>query len=674
MFRWIKNLSISQKLFFLVGIFVALVVLEVASLRFAFTTLTALRSTVSLQAQWSTAQKHATLSLYMYSVTHDPIHYQDFLKYSRVPAGMKKARAGFLACENIRTCESRAIIADGMLEAGLPPEEIPNMILLIRWLRGLPRMGKAADLWARSDDLYDEVVREGALLHQEIQSPKPSRPKIDQAIRHVAELNDQFSANQAVFAKHMGAGSRAIEGVLGWIILFTTTAFGGAGVAMLVGLIRYFRNRIAEVKDVALGVGQGDLGRRIPVHSRDELGQMAQGLNQMIEDLQTSIGRSERAESANQVKSLFLANMSHEVRTPMGVILGLVEVLKDPELTGEERQKYLGIIEQTGKNLQQIINDILDISKVEAGHLDIYQTVIELKSFIEDLNLNLQVLARRGQNRLLFEINQDFPSRFLVDQVRLRQILTNLIGNALKFTHEGEVVVSFVAEGDRFIVRVKDTGIGIDDADRHQLFKPFSQVDRAANRKYGGTGLGLVLSRRLAEYMGGDLDLETSQKGVGSTFRLRLPLMDAQAQQVTAKQDSHGKPSYEVLRGKRILLVEDSVDNQMLVKILLGKKNAFIDCANNGREGVEMAKAGTYDLVLMDMQMPVVDGYTATEELRRMGLKLPIIALTAHAMKEDRERCLRVGCNEYLTKPIDPPLFFKTLASFLEPQSTSLPI
>ncbi|MBX3039084.1 MAG: response regulator [Bdellovibrionaceae bacterium] len=671
MIHWMKDISIAKKLSTLVGVLILLITVELFALHFSFTTLSALRSFVGLAGHWSIAQKNATLSLYTYSVVREEKHYQDFLEASRVPAGFKRARTTMETCEDIRTCtEKIKIVTAAFTEAGLPPSDIPNIIRLIRFVRGLPHMESSADLWRKSDRMYEEVLAEGETLHREIESSSPREAVIAASIERIGELNQEFSGLQAGFTKRMTDGARALEKIMMILLIAAVGLVGGTGIVLIYGLSRYFRRSIGEVRDVAMKVGGGDFTQRVPVRSQDELGCMAHSLNKMIEDLQTSIGRQEKAESANQVKSLFLANMSHEVRTPMGVILGLVEVLKDPNLTEEDRQKYIAVIEQTGKNLQQIINDILDISKVEAGHLDIHSSTFELNEFIDELNANLQLLAHRGKNVLEFRRQGEISELLSSDRTRLRQILTNLVGNALKFTHEGSVTVFYGQKDKTIFFRVCDTGIGINESEHGQLFKAFSQLDHSASRKYGGTGLGLLLSRRLAQYMGGDIQLESSRPGVGSVFILTLPYQpELGSGQKPVELVPPVNEDYLELSGKHVLVVEDSIDNQLLVKVFLGRKNMVLDFANNGREGIEKALAHRYDLVLMDMQMPVVDGYAATEELRRRGYSVPIIALTAHAMKEDRERCLRVGCNEYLTKPIDARLFYRTLAAFISSTS-----
>lgn len=646
-----------------------IIALELLTLYYAVAILSAIRSFVGMAGHWNDSQKNSVINLYHYAFTGDVRHYFEFQNNLRVPAGFKKTRTAMEACENINTCPERALAEEGLLEAGIPKEDIHTLIRIIRHLRGFPYMEEPADQWRRGDALFDELAAVGKKLNEVISTSPKDSETISEILMRINRLNAQFTEVHATTQSRLVTGAQFIERAIMFLLLIAIITAGSLIGLVTYRLIHYLNRSIEDIRDVTSKVGAGDFTQRVKIDSKDELGLLAKDLNKMAKDLQISVGKQEQAESANQLKNLFLANMSHEVRTPLGVIIGMIEILKDPTLTEEERVKYIGVIEQTGRNLQQIINDILDISKVEAGHLDIHKTQFEVKDFMDELNLNLQLLARRGKNRLEFEAQGRFPDNIVCDRTRLLQILTNLISNGLKFTHKGVVSVLYGVSGHILFFKVKDTGIGIPAEEQGQLFKPFSQLDRSTSRKYGGTGLGLLLSKRLAQSLGGDITLEESEPGKGSTFTLVLPLdqslpvSDQDRPSVPEKEDS--TDGFNRLKGKHILLVEDSPDVQMLIQLFLKKKQMEVDFANNGQEGIEKATSKNYDLILMDMQMPLVDGYTATEKLRERGYRTPIIALTAHAMKEDRERCLRVGCNDYMTKPIDPPTFYQTLMDYV---------
>jgi CheY-like chemotaxis protein len=366
---------------------------------------------------------------------------------------------------------------------------------------------------------------------------------------------------------------------------------------------------------------------------------------------------AEAAESASQAKSLFLANMSHEIRTPLGAILGFTDLLNDAELTPAEREKYRSIIDRNGRQLIQLIDDILDLSKVEAGHLDIENLEMSLVTLLNDLESILKF--RASEKGLTFEVIREdsAPDTVCTDPTRLRQILMNIVGNAIKFTESGGVRVLVSASGEnqrnlQFVV--EDTGLGISKDNQARLFEWFTQADSSTTRKFGGTGLGLALSRRLARALGGDIRLESSGQ-TGSRFLISIINRNLPGEcgiTEAPKKKNNYEHLKEDLKGVRVLLVEDSADNRMLVESVLSRQGVLVTTAENGREGVDKALTGEFDLVLMDIQMPVLDGIQATAELRKAGYQKPIVALTAHAMKEEREKTLGVGCNAHLTKPL----------------------
>lgn len=369
----------------------------------------------------------------------------------------------------------------------------------------------------------------------------------------------------------------------------------------------------------------------------------------------------ESAEDANRLKSSFLANMSHEIRTPLGAMIGFAELLEDGNISGEEKSKYSKIIRKNGQALLRLIDDVLDLSKVEAGRLE-----VELISFspVELFREILSLLQRTAEQKgitLKMDVDSSIPESLTSDPTRLRQILMNIIGNAIKFTAQGEVL--FHAEmlestqPPLLRITVRDTGLGIDEATAAKLFQPFIQADNSTTRKFGGTGLGLVLSKRLAQRLGGDVRLIQSTSGQGSTFEVLVEAVPLKGTGTLKKVSKPEKEERKDLENLSILVVEDSPDNQMLLGKMLGRLGAKTSFASNGEEAVTSALSSHFDLILMDIQMPILDGYGATARLREHGYAKPIIALTAHAMSEERDRCLASGFDDHLSKPIDWPTF-----------------
>jgi PAS domain S-box-containing protein len=366
----------------------------------------------------------------------------------------------------------------------------------------------------------------------------------------------------------------------------------------------------------------------------------------------------EAAESANRMKSAFLANMSHEIRTPLGAILGFSELAKESCFNPGEQEGYLDIIIRNGQNLTHLINDILDLSKVESGHMSIEPLKVDIEDQIAEVLSTLKEKAHGKGVGLELTIADHLPSEIVTDPVRFTQVLMNLTDNAIKFTSCGAVEIRVSYAADDLHIVIKDTGIGISEEERERLFQPFIQADGSTTRRFGGTGLGLALSQRLARLLGGDVILKRSQPGVGSEFEFTLRNLkeSASAKSVKEAPSDFTKTNFQdphLLEGRRILVVDDSPDNRHFVMRMLDRLGAEVECAENGKQGLERALQETFDLILMDIQMPVLDGYNATTRLRESGYRKPIIALTAHALNEDRVECLRVGCSDYLSKPVN---------------------
>jgi len=387
-----------------------------------------------------------------------------------------------------------------------------------------------------------------------------------------------------------------------------------------------------------------------------------------------------QAEAATRAKSEFLANMSHEIRTPLTALLGYTDLLMDPALSPSSRANHLAVVRRSGEHLLELINDILDLSKIEAGKLAMELQHCSVVSLVADVASLMRPHADQRGIQLAVDYPGEVPETILTDEARLRQSLVNLLGNAIKFTEQGEVriVVTFLPAWRNGAAAVKfevvDTGIGICREVLAGLFQPFTQGDSATARKFGGTGLGLAISRHLTELLGGELSAK-SVPGQGSTFTLIVPTGDLRGVKMLqrpteALQDAGSapwRPVAENLRGIRILLAEDGFDNQELIRLVLRKAGAEVHIVANGRLAVEKAEAGSFDLILMDINMPEMDGYQATRILRDRGYRQPILALTANAMSGDKERCLAAGCNDHVAKPIDQARLIHLIAAHVGP-------
>lgn len=948
--NWWKDLSVSKKLYAVVGLMAILIASELFTLFFAMTTLSSVRAFVAGEGLWSKSQKDAIHSLYQYALHGEERFYTSFKKYLAVPVGDHLARM-----ELSKRPYDYGKVRDGFLQADNHPDDVDGMIKLLVRFHWISYIDEAIKSWSKADLLLDEIVIVAQELHRTVLSQGRKSPKVGRLLKRVSDINTELTREETRFSSTLGAGSRWLENLLMTILVLTVMTIEGTGLFLTFRFGRNLSDSLRKLTQVAGAVGEGKFSEFAPVTSKDELGQLAEALNKMINDLKANAterihteeilrkseerfrvfveavgdyaiymldangfvtawnsgaekikkysakeilgkhfsffytpeditnrvpereleiakvngrfeqdcirvrkdgsrfwanviltalynhsgklagfskvtrditerketeaklqhlnedlerrveertrelrrrelelslitnaapvllahldrnehfrfaneafcrwlginksdvpGKSYRelvgedrylvnkpyvqlvlkgelvsfermsqtgdlvgiynvtfvpelddskavvgfilvatditkhkeieaelklakeiADAANATKSTFLANMSHEIRTPLGAILGFSELLANDEMVTAQRLEASKVIKRNGQLLSNIINDILDLSKVEADKLDIEKMNVPFQEVVTDVEALLNLRATEKGVKLTVKSEGIIPNVIYTDSLRLRQILLNIIGNAIKFTEKGSVEVTIrlvPAENGstRLAFAIKDSGNGIRPDQVDKIFAPFSQADPSTTRKFGGTGLGLILSKKLANALGGDVVLKESSSD-GSTF---LVTIDPGTPETVHFQNFEKRPSETVTvkaKGPRIdqlkiLLVDDSLDNQTIVDFYLKSAGAFVETASNGKEGLEKAVSGDFGVVLMDLQMPVMDGYEALKELRRLGYTKPVIALTAHAMKEDRKRCLESGFDDHLSKPIDRTALLKAVSQYL---------
>lgn len=620
-----------------------LIAIELLVLSFVMETLSSVRILISAEGKWSKAQKDAIISLQDFIITSDISNFNKFQKYLKVPIGYRNARI-----EIDKPEPTIELIYAALSQGQIHRDDIKNVVHLLRRFKNAKFIKESVKDWQQGDMLINELLDFANQIQKKIS--ENSKINIKASIERVNDINSEMTKLEEHFSTTLRVGARRVEQIFWIMLLILVLTVEVSGLTFIFNFSKHLSHGLNELNRVAVRVGEGDFDHYVDIKTQDELGRLANAINKMVRSLKTNISYRIKAENQNRAKDLFLANMSHEIRTPLGAILGFSELLQQENLTQDERIQYQKIIKNSGQNLTNIITDILDISRIESGHLTIKNVPFNLNQLLEDIqNLYTLKCNERGIKLEILKYH-DFTFNILSDPARIKQIITNLLNNSIKFTpSKGIISIEASLINKKLIFDIKDTGIGIKKKDWSKIFEPYVQSDNKYNPQVIGTGLGLAISKHLAQALGGDLTLVSSQEGQGSHFKVEILYVVSEEEIVNVNEIENKKIN---LKGARILVVEDGDVSRLLVKTLLEKRGCLVEIAENGIDAVKVASQKKFDVILMDIQMPMMDGYTATQRLREMKLSTPIIALTAHSMKEDEKRCLESGFNDYLSKPI----------------------
>ncbi|MBI3774934.1 MAG: response regulator [Gammaproteobacteria bacterium] len=549
-------------------------------------------------------------------------------------------------------------------------------------LRTLERLGQSIE---EGETIFHRIVENWEML-EHAGANRNIYDELDKRLFSQMLLKDAATRDQ-VDALIKSSTGKLIGSDRQLVVTFgvTTLFLAVALVFLSINLGSLIRRRLAGLHHGAQLLAHGDLKFRFKQAGDDEFADLALAFNAMADNLQkqeeTLVSAKQAAESANIAKSRFLANMSHEIRTPMNGILGMAQLLMMPNLQESQRGDYTRTILSSGQTLLVLLNDILDLSKVEAGKLQLEAKIFEAGQLLQETQILFVEAAASKNLRIVNTWNGPAGQRYRADSHRVRQMLSNLVSNAVKFTRQGQVRIE-ASELERdagsalLEFSVADSGIGIPAGKQDSLFEPFSQSDASTTRKYGGTGLGLSIVRSIASLMGGAAGVE-STPGKGSRFWFRI-----RAGLIAAGEDSRSAarplPAAASMRFQgRVLVVEDNPTNRMVMQAFLSKLGVDVAMSNDGQQGVdEIMQGAAPDIVLMDLQMPVLDGYAATEKIRAWELKnnrprVPIIAVTADAYEADRQRCLTVGMDEFISKPIQVDTLAALLGKWLHAEAAN---
>lgn len=675
----LKDISIARKLYFTVGIMALLVTMELCTLWFSVSTLSSVRAFVNGEGLWSKAQKDAVYTLLIYGHSHDEKDYRDFRNFIKVPLGDNKTRL-----ELLKSKPNLQVARQGFIEGRNEAVDVDGMITLLQRFNNVSYLHKAIIIWGQAEQTMEQLIAISDKLHTMIVSKTATQAQVDKELERAEIINRKLTRLEDDFSFTLGEGSRWLENIVLRLLLTLSLTIGTTSILITISVSRSIEKGIKAIIDGASLISKGLLDTRVSVYSRDEIGLLATSFNQMIDTLEHNMRdirelkeaeeklkkEKERAEASEKAKQLFLAKMSHEIRTPMNAILGFARLLEE-SLETKEQQEYIHIIIKSGDDLLVILNDILDFSRMEAGKIVFENTPFNLRDIIHTTVLMMEPKSKQKGVLLKYHTDNRIPGMIVGDAVRLNQILLNLVSNAIKFTEKGEINISvnWVEESDDTITLdfgVRDTGIGIPFEKQGKIFESFEQATNDTARKFGGSGLGLSIVKQLVDLQNGEIFLN-SEPGSGSDFRFKLSFLKTEDKINSIIPAQSGEMAKKGL-GICVLIAEDNMINQMLVTKVLKNQGFETDVAENGLITLEKHTNKNFDIILMDLQMPEMDGYETTRKIRGLETNkkdIPIIAMSAHTFKGEYDNCIKCGMNDFISKPFDAKELYEKIYRFV---------
>jgi len=663
--KWFRDIPIAKKLYFTIGIMAFLIIIELFTLSFAIKTLSAVRSYLGGEGLWSKAQKDALSHLKVYAYSHNEQDYQAFQQFLKVPLGDGAART---ALERMPPDYDAARL--GFLEGRNHPNDIDGMIKLMLRFNQVKYLKQTIFYWKKAEGVLIKLIPVSKQLHDKVLSGTTTALETQQFLEYISAIDAEFTPMEDGFSYSLGEGSRWFESLVLKILIGLAFTVELTGILIAISISNGMQKGIKEIISGAKKVSEEEFDTRVKVYSKDEIGILATAFNQMTDKLEHTIyelknakvkerRQLERAEASEKIKQVFIANMNHEFLTPMNAIMGFAGLLQESEMNTEQKE-YIRAIMKSGEFLKGLLNNILDLSKIGSGNVQLEKQPVSIRDVVHNAVAMLKPEVNKKSLAISYHIDADIPDLILGDEMRLSHILLNLLSNSVKFTHQGAVMVeAYVIDDTDDVIwvgfSIQDTGIGIPAEKQDKIFESLDQFRQ--NKGLGGIGLGLSMAKHLVDLHGGDLFIKTSTPR-GADFRFLLPFdkYTVIAEQPVIDNASNGCAPENETKNTRILVADDNHLNQLLIIKVLEKRGYCVDAVDNGKQALEKLQQNHYDIILMDLDMPQLNGYEATAAIRGEDNDkntIPIIAITAHATREVMEKCIDHGMNDFVAKPFD---------------------